>query len=233
MSLFPSGIGFEWLRGLSTALIGGGAPAVAKVGAVVATATLAAGVPVAVEKVSRNHAHRAVLRLQPDAPSPATAPSPSGRSSFAAHENVLALAAVSGPVVSMQSHDDGTTRGEADHVGRVADTPGEHGDTASGGSSDSSATRDDGHDTAARTGDGERVAAQPRAAQPQADHPSVTEADRQQSEHSAQTSTVSADQHSGDPSDPSDPPETGDGSDGHSTTTTTTTTVPTLPLPAP
>ena len=51
---------FDWLPRLGAGLLTGGAPAVAKVGAVVATATIAAGVPVAVES-ARHHAHRPIL----------------------------------------------------------------------------------------------------------------------------------------------------------------------------
>jgi RNA polymerase sigma-70 factor (ECF subfamily) len=63
LSLFPSGAGLEWLRGLGAGLIGGGAPVVAKVGAVVATATIVGGGTVAVEKTTRHHAHRAALNI--------------------------------------------------------------------------------------------------------------------------------------------------------------------------
>jgi RNA polymerase sigma factor (sigma-70 family) len=49
----------EWLRGLVAGGVGGGAPVAAKVGAAVATVTVAAGVPVAVETSHYAHAHRA------------------------------------------------------------------------------------------------------------------------------------------------------------------------------
>lgn len=45
---------FDWLRGLFAGLATGGAPAAAKVGAVVATATFAAGVPVAADQASHH-----------------------------------------------------------------------------------------------------------------------------------------------------------------------------------
>jgi RNA polymerase sigma-70 factor (ECF subfamily) len=70
LSLFPSGFGFEWLRGLGPGLIGGGAPVAAKVGAVFATATIAAGVPVAVEHSGNHHAHRPGLHLLEVPPAP-------------------------------------------------------------------------------------------------------------------------------------------------------------------
>jgi RNA polymerase sigma factor (sigma-70 family) len=68
LSIFPSGAGLEWLRGLGAGLIGGGAPVVAKVGALVATATIVGGGTVAVETTARHHAHRATLAIVPTAP---------------------------------------------------------------------------------------------------------------------------------------------------------------------
>jgi RNA polymerase sigma factor (sigma-70 family) len=57
----------EWLRMLGAGLVGGGAPVAAKVTAVVATATLAAGVPSAIE-LSDGHAHRHPPRRVAQAP---------------------------------------------------------------------------------------------------------------------------------------------------------------------
>jgi RNA polymerase sigma factor (sigma-70 family) len=54
----------DWLRGLVAGAAGGGAPVAAKVGAAVATVTVAAGVPVAVETAHNAHAHRARLPQQ-------------------------------------------------------------------------------------------------------------------------------------------------------------------------
>ena len=68
---------FGWLRGLLTGMAGGGAPVAAKIGAVVATATVAAGVPVAVEV--HWHGTRpavAAAAAAPEAPRHARAPSP-------------------------------------------------------------------------------------------------------------------------------------------------------------
>ena len=59
LSVFPAGMSLDWLPKLGAGLLTGGAPAAAKVGAVVATATIAAGVPVvAIEHTTRSHAHR-------------------------------------------------------------------------------------------------------------------------------------------------------------------------------
>jgi RNA polymerase sigma-70 factor (ECF subfamily) len=63
ISLFPSGAGLEWLRGLGAGLIGGGAPVAAKVGAVFATATIVGGGTAAVERTNHHHVQRAVLSI--------------------------------------------------------------------------------------------------------------------------------------------------------------------------
>ncbi len=70
---------FGWLRGLLTGMAGGGAPVAAKIGTVVATATVAAGVPVAVEvhwHGTRPAVAAAATALE--APSHGRAPSPAG-----------------------------------------------------------------------------------------------------------------------------------------------------------
>ena len=61
LTIFPAGISVDWLARLGPGLLTGGAPAAAKVGAVVATATIAAGVPVAVEQSAHRHAHRPIV----------------------------------------------------------------------------------------------------------------------------------------------------------------------------
>jgi RNA polymerase sigma factor (sigma-70 family) len=61
LSVFPAGLSLDWLSRLGPTLIGGGAPAAAKVGAVVATATIAAGVPVAAVETAKHHAHRPAI----------------------------------------------------------------------------------------------------------------------------------------------------------------------------
>ena len=63
LTILPGGVGLEWLRNLGTGLVGAGSPAAAKVGAVVATATIVGGGTVAVDQTGRHHAHRAELRL--------------------------------------------------------------------------------------------------------------------------------------------------------------------------
>jgi RNA polymerase sigma-70 factor (ECF subfamily) len=53
LSLLPAA-SLDWLRGLASTLVGGGAPVAAKVGVVVATASVAAGVPTAVHDAPPN-----------------------------------------------------------------------------------------------------------------------------------------------------------------------------------
>jgi RNA polymerase sigma factor (sigma-70 family) len=55
----------EWLRGLAGGLLGLGAPAAAKVGVMVAGASLAAGVPIAVERTNSRPHHPAPLVFAP------------------------------------------------------------------------------------------------------------------------------------------------------------------------
>ena len=79
---------FDWLRGLFATLAGGGAPAAAKVGALVASATFVAGAPITVERVN----HRAPL------PHPRVTPA---RHRVAAHRSParVVAAVVSAPIV--------------------------------------------------------------------------------------------------------------------------------------
>ena len=135
----------EWLRGLVAGAAGGGAPVVAKVGAVVATVTVAAGVPVAVE--TAHHAHRARLpqlpRLVMTRPTPraerfaarAVAPSVVSRPVFVSRKHPVfvshkAHAAINVPRQS--GRDDGRrtaarpvspSHATEDHGGESADVP--------------------------------------------------------------------------------------------------------------
>jgi RNA polymerase sigma factor (sigma-70 family) len=110
LSFFPGPLGFEWLRGLGVGLIGGGAPAAAKVGAVFATATIAAGVPVAVETTKHHHSHRAALHLIPvTSGAPAAAAGTASRSSVAV-EAVAFSPARAVAHRSTSSHDTGEQR---------------------------------------------------------------------------------------------------------------------------
>jgi RNA polymerase sigma-70 factor (ECF subfamily) len=136
LTLFPGAGGLEWLRGLGAGLIGGGAPAAAKVGALFATATVAAGVPVAVEHTTRQHAHRATLPL-----AAAITPAPrvtarAVQASRAAVEVVGLTPARSGSAVQRHhssSRRDGTQAAGDRHDGS-AKTDGTDGKETSGGS---------------------------------------------------------------------------------------------------
>src|SRR4051812_37992965 len=87
LSVFPAGMSLDWLSRLGPTLIGGGAPAAAKVGAVVATATIAAGVPVAAVETAKHHAHRPVVpeAVVRDARVPSVRPAPPVAVEAAAH----------------------------------------------------------------------------------------------------------------------------------------------------
>ena len=73
----------DWLRGLASAAVGGGAPVAAKVGAVVATATVAVGIPSAV--------HDASPQAHAVAPSKQLVRRPAERRPIAPAEHVVAL----------------------------------------------------------------------------------------------------------------------------------------------
>jgi hypothetical protein len=123
---------FDWLRGLFAGLATGGAPAAAKVGAVVATATFAVGVPAAGDQAS-HHARpvvrHLVSRVADRAPQPVTrlrdrlvaAPvtvvhdaQPIGRQGGGERGGDRASAM---PVVVVETHDGGSDAGGG---GRVA-----------------------------------------------------------------------------------------------------------------
>ena len=79
---------FDWLRGLFATLAGGGAPAAAKVGALVASASFVAGAPITVERVN----HRAPV------PHPKVTPAPEQHKKTVAPPAVAAV--VSAPIVA-------------------------------------------------------------------------------------------------------------------------------------
>jgi RNA polymerase sigma factor (sigma-70 family) len=139
ISLFPSGAGLEWLRGLGAGLIGGGAPVAAKVGAVFATATIVGGGTVAVERTNHHHVQHAVLRIVR-----ATPVAPVARPASLASAAVQ-VAAVTAPVhkVMVAEHKASSGDGEssrvstsqehdmqqiADHAGPLSDGNASHGD---------------------------------------------------------------------------------------------------------
>jgi RNA polymerase sigma-70 factor (ECF subfamily) len=143
LSLFPSGAGLEWLRGLGAGLIGGGAPAAAKVGAIFATATLVGGGTVAIEKTNHRHAQPAVLNIVRAAPVAHAAPPVS-----------LASAAVPVAAVTAPSHTvlDEHKISSSDETSKPDSTTKEHDAQQiaehDGPSSDGNASHGDGEHTA-------------------------------------------------------------------------------------
>jgi RNA polymerase sigma factor (sigma-70 family) len=225
LSLFPSGAAFEWLRGLGTGLIGGGAPVVAKVGALFATATIVGGGTVAVEKTGQHHAHRAALTVVRATPV-----------RHAAHTALLATAAVQVSAVTAPVHhkvvvaehkvssgdgertaDSTTTEHDtqqiAEHDGPSSDNTVSHGDgedsTTSTTEQQSSVSHEhsgkssesDGHDT-------HRGDTQPTQTQPTETQPTETQ-----------------------PAEPQDPPQATTTTATTTTTTTTTTSADATPPP--
>lgn len=226
LSLFPSGVGFEWLRGLGAGLIGGGGPVAAKVGAVVATATLVGGGTVVVEKSNHERSKPAVLHIVSAAPV-AHAQHRSALPAYAATQAV----AVSAPVRTRRlvvdeqktragdgessrpsSDNEHAARQLAEHDGAPADggalqRDGEHTTTVN---------TTEGHDSSSSERSGGSSDSQPTETQPADTQPQPTETQ---------------------PTEAQSPPEGGSTTAPTTTTTTTapttTTTTSDIPLPAP
>jgi RNA polymerase sigma-70 factor (ECF subfamily) len=102
---------FDWLRGLFAGLATGGAPAAAKVGAVVATATFAAGVPVAADEAS-HHPRPLVPHVVSQVAAPSDRAEPIPRSAAITRVAVPAVTVVratpgrSRPVIDSETHRD-------------------------------------------------------------------------------------------------------------------------------
>jgi len=248
LSLFPSASGLEWLRGLGAGLLSGGAPAAAKVGALVATATIAAGVPVAVEQTTNGHAQRTTLHLagaQTAAPRAARAVTPPPPAAVA----VVARAAGVVHRRAATSSDDTRARGKrrGDSTERDANrgpTNVEGGGSGDGGSRDShsgeTTTSGSGsgdgssHDGGSGT-DGAVATASPSGSGGGGDT-SQDGHDATATTSTTETQTTSNDSSSGDGSRSQDGSGSGDssgsGSGDHSGDSATTTSVP-LPPPLP
>ena len=248
LSLFPSASGLEWLRGLGAGLLSGGAPAAAKVGALVATATIAAGVPVAVEQTANGHAQRTTLHLagaQTAAPRAARAVTPPPPAAVA----VVARAAGVVHRRAATSSNDTRARGErrGDSTERDANrgpTNVEGGGSGDGGSRDShsgeTTTSGSGsgdgssHDGGSGT-DGAVATASPSGSGGGGDT-SQDGHDATATTSTTETQTTSNDSSSGDGSRSQDGSGSGDssgsGSGDHSGDSATTTSVP-LPPPLP
>jgi RNA polymerase sigma-70 factor (ECF subfamily) len=236
LALFPSAGALEWLRGLGAGLIGGGAPAAAKVGAIFATATVVGGGSVAVEQTVHHHAHRAVLHLAAAAP-PARHAAPVAMRSPAAVE-VSALAPARARAVVTHQH-------ETDSHGSEQQLSGEHTSSTEtdgkGASRDSADSRASGGDS----GDGGETHSSGSGTSGSSHDAAETSATR--AEHKGEASSA---EHASRPdgSSGSDGSDGSDGSGDHSrdhsgdtpptpatttTTTTTTTTIAPPPLPPP
>ena len=220
LALFPSGAGLEWLRGLANGLIGGGAPVVAKVGAIFATATIVGGGTVAVEKTTRHHAHRGVLTIA------RTTPATGGPVRLAALASVavpVSMVAKPSPHVAPASEQSSSTHDReatqvAEHDSPSPDSS--EGDVASKSGGDSHNASEGGEHTV--TTQGERSTSSDSGAS---------------LEHSGTTQTAGTDSRSGEATSS----DSGGSTDGPSTststepttTTTTTTASPALTPPPP
>ncbi len=215
LSLFPTGTGFEWLRGLGAGLIGGGGPVAAKVGAVVATATIVGGGTVAVERTHLRSRH-AVLHIVSASPVAHAARRPTPITSAAVQVVALRTAhPVHRVVVDEQKTSSG--EGESSHVvparEHEAQQIAEHDGPSSG---DNASSGDGEHATTTTT-----MATASHDSSPSGHSGEGSDTHRTDTQH---TETQPSETH---PAEAQDPPE------GTTTTTTATTPTPDLSLPAP
>jgi len=221
LTLFPSGAGLEWLRGLGAGLIGGGTPAAAKVGAVFATATIVGGGTVAVEKAQHPRPPRGGLNLVRTAPI-----------TRAAHPATLALtairiAAVSAPVhaVAVDEHrsggssDDSTTKEHEAQQVAEHDGPTSQDSAARGGDEHTTTTKHQELSQPERTGShehsGTSSGTEPTETHPTETHPTETQltetqpAEPQDQPEDVTTTSTAETTTSAELSAPSDLPTTG------------------------
>ncbi|MDX6427625.1 MAG: hypothetical protein QOD52_3030 [Gaiellaceae bacterium] len=230
LSIFPSGVGLEWLRGLGAGLIGGGAPVAAKVGAVVATATIVGGGTVAVEKTAQHHAHRATLNVVPTPPVVTRAARPG---SLAA--DVVQFASVtSSPVRTAReassrdearSHDSVAKQHESQQLAEH-DGPSSSGDNASSGDGQHTTTtakQDEREHTAALEHSGQISETHPTETQPTETQPTETQPTETQPTETQPTETQ--------PAEPQAAEHTSTTSSPATTTTSADVTAPPAPLP--
>ncbi|HST16598.1 MAG TPA: sigma-70 family RNA polymerase sigma factor [Gaiellaceae bacterium] len=115
LGVLPAGA-LDWLRALPGLLAGGGAPAAVKVGAVVATATLAAGTPVGYEIArDQNPTRGAAPAAAPQRPQPARRPVAVSHRVSAAHVQPVRLAPASTERRSEPHHAATSHAGSATH----------------------------------------------------------------------------------------------------------------------
>jgi RNA polymerase sigma-70 factor, ECF subfamily len=254
LSLFPAGMSLEWLARLGPGLLAGGAPAAAKVGAVVATATIAAGVPVAVEKTVAHHAHRpvataAVADVTPVVSVRARTPAASSavaepvavavvsplRSTVAAHGDLhrkSASPARHGSAGAAAHHGDSGERSHGDRASRSGDS-GEKSSGRDGSGDHASPTTTTTTTSSDNSGDGGSSKDSSSKDSPSKDGSSKDSSSKDSSSQDGGSS--SGDRHSGDRSATtrtSGDRHRGDSHGDRPTTTTTTTTTTTPPAPA-
>jgi hypothetical protein len=237
LSIFPSGAGLEWLRGLGAGLIGGGAPVAAKVGAVVATATIVGGGTVAVEQTAQHHAHRATLTAVPTPPVVTHAARPA---SLAAE--VVQVAAVTAAPVrdaheassgdEARSHDSGTKEHESQQIAEH-DGPSSSGEDAAHGDREhatSTVRQDAGEHTASREGSRQSSETHPTESHPTETQPTETQPTETQPTETQPTETQPTETQPTEtqPAEPQDPEHT---STTSSPATTATSADLTAPLP--
>jgi RNA polymerase sigma-70 factor (ECF subfamily) len=235
LSIFPSGAGLEWLRGLGAGLIGGGGPVAAKVGALVATATIVGGGTVAVEQTAQRHAHRATLTVVPTSPVVTRVARPASLGDEAVQVAVITAAPVHGAGEAhsgerARSHDVVTKEHDAqqlaEHDGRSsADGSASH--DGGGEHTATTTTKDDGEHTASPEQSGKRSDSQPTDPQRVETQPTETQPTETRPTETQPTETQPTETQ---PAEPQDQPE-------HSGTTsspsvTTTTVDGATPLPA-
>jgi RNA polymerase sigma-70 factor (ECF subfamily) len=235
LSIFPSGAGLEWLRGLGAGLIGGGAPVAAKVGAVFATATIVGGGTVAVEQTAQHHAHRATLTVVPAAPVATHAVRPA---SLAA-EAVQLAAVTAAPVRKAheassggeaRSPESGTREHESQQVAEH-DGPSSSGEDASHGDREHTTTtakRDAGEHSGSREHSGQSSETRPTETQRTETEPTETQRTETRLTETQRTETQPTETQ---PTE-TQPTETQDSE--HTSTTSapaTTTTSPDVPAP--
>jgi hypothetical protein len=219
LSIFPSGAGLEWLRGLGAGLIGGGAPVAAKVGAVVATATIVGGGTVAVEKTAQHHAHRATLTVVPRPPGGTHAARPTSL----ATEALQVTATTAAPLHDAReassgerqtSHRSGTKEQEAEQIAEH-DGPSSSDDSASNGDGEHTTTttkQEDSERTSSREGSGRSSDTHPVETHPVETQPVETQPTETQPTETQPTETQPTETQ---PPEPQDSPE-------HTSTTSST-----------
>jgi RNA polymerase sigma factor (sigma-70 family) len=131
-------VSLDWLRNLLPGLVGGSAPVAAKVGVVVATASLAAGVPITVERTTQHHFAAVPQHVKPRA---THASHPAVHTQFAAlpvfHSTSPAAAHIA--TVVARDHGNDLTANVAENHGNDGATSGDHpASTGSDGSGDGS-----------------------------------------------------------------------------------------------